>query len=478
MQTEKNTNNVIKTFLRYKWFFLVFFLLIFCSAYTIIPNENSSASKFLLNKVVGVLDMVGESKTSAISKTDGYTAMLIMGIDSRDLKFDGETFEGKDRNTDTIIQVIYEYETNNIFLISIPRDTGFAVDEDCITQGYDKAINRIYKATEDGGCDMNGAEMMMKYTSKITGFENHYYSLISFETFYEVFEVIGEESFGEKGLWVDVPEAVYEYYPKNNGFEYFELAKGNQFLDSEQLLRFARSRKNSSDFVRAGRQQIVIEALKDRIVSMGLSDPSKITELYNSFRDNALYSEIGSDEILGGLGLIEEVQEAEIYNVIIDDTLGGQNNYMVRPAFSPPNGVHYRNGFYLTPVDYDKECCKVDNFLRVKKYLKSIVSDPEVYEEDAKVALYSSSGTFDELPIKFENWKKSEPPVKNVIKSQYSFKKDIGDDIVIVDLSKEKKTNTLNYLSEELGAKIVSVESVEINPAHQEDIAIILKSIE
>lgn len=88
---------------------------------------------------------------------------------------------------------------------------------------------------------------------------------------------------------MDVPKAIYDNaYPNNNwGYEIFSLPAGVQYLDGATALKFARSRHSTSDFDRSHRQQLLIRAIKDKALSLGIiANPVKITELMDSVRNN------------------------------------------------------------------------------------------------------------------------------------------------------------------------------------------------
>lgn len=58
-------------------------------------------------------------------------------------------------------------------------------------------------------------------------------------------------------------------------------------MDGETALKYARSRKTTSDFDRSERQKLVIKAIKDKALTLGiLGNPAKITELIESVRNH------------------------------------------------------------------------------------------------------------------------------------------------------------------------------------------------
>lgn len=67
----------------------------------------------------------------------------------------------------------------------------------------------------------------------------------------------------------------------------FKLPAGDDHLDGDTALCYARARYGTSDFDRARRQQAVIQAIKSKALSLGtLSDFSKISALLDSLGDN------------------------------------------------------------------------------------------------------------------------------------------------------------------------------------------------
>jgi len=333
-----------------------------------------------------------------LKRTDNYTAFLIAGIDSRELIFDGNTFQGKDRDIDTMIQVVYNYDNESVSMFSIPRDTGATTTDSCIDigkiGGY-RSINHVYKLAEDGKCPGGGVPYLEKYVSSVTGFENHYFSIISYKAFRDIINAVGEDKNGEKGLYIDVEKNLQEYYPREvgGGFEPVYFAKGNQFINSTQLLKYARSRHATSDFDRARRQQQVIEALQAKLLSSeAMLNPFRLYSLYEVFKNNALFSELSVDDVRGILSLAQKVTKEKQYKYVLDDAFAGMNSFMTRPSFSG-NGTHNRAGYYLSPVAWnDPECVALkDEYCKLKPYLKEMVAGNPIFLENAATNIYTTS---------------------------------------------------------------------------------------
>jgi len=87
------------------------------------------------------------------------------------------------------------------------------------------------------------------------------------------------------GVKVPTYKLCYNTNPECNGD--FKLPAGQQTLDAATALCFARSRDNSSDFDRAKRQQMILQALESKALSLGtLTDFNKVNAMFNSIGNN------------------------------------------------------------------------------------------------------------------------------------------------------------------------------------------------
>jgi len=142
-------------------------------------------------------------------------------------------------------------------LVSVPRDLYYR----------GRKINSLYR--------IYGPEYLVKTLSDITGLEIQDYIVIDMYAFIDVINILG-------GIDIYLEEALIDptYRVKNDGTWgtlYYE--RGTHHLDGIESLRVARSRHYSSDFGRAERQQQIIWAIKDKIVSLGIHDMGKLYDL-------------------------------------------------------------------------------------------------------------------------------------------------------------------------------------------------------
>ncbi len=121
-----------------------------------------------------------------------------------------------------------------------------------------------------------------------------------------------------------VEESPEDAYPCR--YEHLHFDKGVQIMDGETALKFARSRKSlqdGGDFNRAARQQKVIEAVKDKILSVGFIP--KILPLMDTLSNN-IRTDIPLSEIQTLLGEAKSAQEYKIANYVLSNEEALEND--------------------------------------------------------------------------------------------------------------------------------------------------------
>lgn len=177
---------------------------------------------------------------------------------------------------DTIIVASYNPKLHTMTMLSLPRDLLVMAEGDTIGK-----INSVMsRAFNHNGHDINlAAQTLSQKLEKITGLTIPYYALIDFDGFIKLVDVVG---------WVDidVPQHFLDMkYPvdRNGEFEIFELPPGMNHLNGYNALKYARSRHSTSDFSRSRRQQQVIKAIVDKVMSAENFSVSKFRELYTTY---------------------------------------------------------------------------------------------------------------------------------------------------------------------------------------------------
>lgn len=216
-----------------------------------------------------------------IRTTNGRTNILILGKG-------GEGHEAPDL-TDTIIFASVYHNEPLLFLLSLPRDIWIPELRAKLNSAYYWGNQR-----EEGG----GLVLAKAVAEKIVGQPIHYGVVIDFSGFTKIIDEVG-------GVEVDVERGfVDEKYPiagrENdtcNGdpnyscrYETVTFEKGKQFMDGETALKFVRSRNaegdEGTDLARAARQQKVIWALREKILSSYvLLSPRRILAIAKLFEN-------------------------------------------------------------------------------------------------------------------------------------------------------------------------------------------------
>lgn len=161
---------------------------------------------------------------------------LILGVDSRG--------EEKSR-TDTMMLLSWNRDTNEMKVVSFMRD----IYAD-IPNYKQYKLNTAYY--------LGGVQLLKDTLTQMFDLPIHHYALIDFESFESLIDIIAP-----KGVEIDVEKNM----SKNIGVE---LVKGKQRLNGQELLGYARYRMDAEgDFGRVARQQKVMEALKDELLSIG-----------------------------------------------------------------------------------------------------------------------------------------------------------------------------------------------------------------
>lgn len=218
--------------------------------------------------------------------------------------------------TDTIILVSFKPKEKKIAMISIPRDLIVPVPG----YGWRKInnVNAFAEAKERG----SGGEAVQTIVSQVFDIPIHYYVRIDFEGFKKLIDRLG-------GLSIYVDRSFTDYQYPTNDFKYqvVSFRKGWQVMDGETVLKFVRSRHGTngeaSDFARSQRQQKVLVALKEKILSYGtLLNPLKLQSVYETVKDS-VNTNLEMWEIVRLRKLADDIDTENIIHQVINADPGG-----------------------------------------------------------------------------------------------------------------------------------------------------------
>lgn len=214
--------------------------------------------------------------------------VLILGVD---------TDQAEGGRTDTIMIAQYDPKSDTAKLASIMRDSYVSIP------GYsDNKINTAFF--------LGGPELVRKTIKENFGIDVQYYAVVNFDGFAQVIDVLAPN-----GVEIDVEKRMK--YTDRAGGLYIDFQPGIQNLDGSDLLKYARFRHDAeSDFGRVRRQQQVIAAVKDELISIkGIAKLPKMMGTIQPYID----TNIGSKTILSlGTNFLMNPKEIETIRIPVD----------------------------------------------------------------------------------------------------------------------------------------------------------------
>ena len=261
--------------------------------------------------------------------TNGYTNIVLLGDG-------GHVREGADL-IDTIMVASIDFEDQIVSLLSIPRDYYLRYISDKDFAG--RKINELYRDFKNELGEEDAYAAYQDVVSDLVNLDIQYYARVDFNAFVEVVDSLG-------GITVDVKEAIYDpYYPNetDDGFTLFEIDAGLQEMDGEIALKFVRSRKTTSDFDRAARQQQVLVAIRDKALSGDILKPKTIKKLYQSVRDN-INTNLSIREMIALASFAKNFDHDRVLMKVIHDDPGQDGGFLYTPERQ-----YYNGQFVLVP---------------------------------------------------------------------------------------------------------------------------------
>ncbi|MCC7206387.1 MAG: LCP family protein [Anaerolineae bacterium] len=183
--------------------------------------------------------------------------ILLLGLDKRPNQT-GTAFR-----TDSMMLVSLDPATDSIGILSIPRDLYVEIPPDTVV-GNSYGLQRVNTAYFLGESVQEGYGPMlaMQTVQYNLGIRVHDYMVYDFEAVMAAIDAVG-------GITIDVKSDIVDnaYPDMYGGYDPLYIRAGRQSMNGELALKYARTRHGSSDIDRARRQQEVIFAVRDRILS-------------------------------------------------------------------------------------------------------------------------------------------------------------------------------------------------------------------
>jgi len=274
--------------------------------------------------------------------------------------------------TDTLLIASYSHTANTLSMLSIPRDFWVKAED-----GNGMRINKIYEYEKARLGDSEAAlENVAEITSEITNLPIHYFAKVDFEGFIDLIDILG-------GVKVLVEEEIDDpFYPCHDLLNYcpFKISAGMQQMDGETALQFARSRKTTSDFDRAARQQKIIEAIREKALDEDLlTNPKKLKKIWNVFGEK-IETNLRFREMLMLGKIAESFDKKNLVSIVLNDepTFRGGILYA-------PNREDYNGASVLLPGG--------DDYRKIHAITNLLFSHPQAAVENLAIEVMNGTGT-------------------------------------------------------------------------------------
>ena len=351
----------------------------------------------------------------------------------------GDNNPGKNL-TDTIMIASINLKTNQVALLSIPRDLYVNIPDTT----FKNKINAVYQfGLSHSPNDMKKAmEPLEKTFNQITSLDTDYWVVMNFNGFQKIVDAIG-------GINIINKRDIYDsHYPgPHYSYKTFQLKKGFQHLDGSTALEYARMRHDDpeGDFGRAKRQQQILQAIKNKIFSTGtLLNVIAVDKLLNALGDN-LKTNIRPNELGDFLALVKKIDTQNINNAVID--AWNPNSLLI------VSHIFYGNlrSFILIP--------RIGSWKETQELAQNIFSlntlkkhRQEVEQEKATLVIINKSGNQNAF-LRIFNLLKKSFGYKNIsiVNSQNN---NTEEKTVVYDLTNGAKPFTLNEIAKKLPAQV------------------------
>lgn len=248
-------------------------------------NEAHDDDTVYTNRKSDLRDVMPDPKFDNVS-------ILMMGVDSGD---GDKRDEDDDARTDALMLATLNKNDKSIKMLSIPRDTYAYIPE----VGYETKINHAHS--------FGGPKGTIDTVEDLFGIPIDYYVRVNFNAFMDVVDAVD-------GIEVDVPYDLSEQDSSDKA-NAIQLKKGEQELNGEEALAFARTRKMDSDVERGKRQQEVMKALLKKTLSV--KSILKYDDVFDSIAKN-MKTNMTYKEMKSFFGYLTKGTGIDIENLTID----------------------------------------------------------------------------------------------------------------------------------------------------------------
>lgn len=275
--------------------------------------------------------LVGNSEKQLSGEKNDRVNILVLG--------EGGAGHDGPHLTDTILFVTFKPSTSQIGILSLPRDLWIPLVDG--GQGKINAVNAVAEKVEA----RSGGEAARKNIAALIDQPIDYYVRVDFSAFKTLIDDVG-------GVTVNVDRTFTDFaYPTdNNLYKKVHFEKGWQTMNGDTALEYVRSRHGNagegSDFARSARQQKIMLALKEKLVSFDtLLNPSRVASVLETLQ-NHIISNMELWEIVKLAKAMRSVDSTKLSHRVLDDSPQG-------PLYASTITVSNGDAYVLLPRKSD-----------------------------------------------------------------------------------------------------------------------------
>lgn len=284
-------------------------------------------------------------------------------------------FVGKDKvgaNTDVILIINFNTETQKINVLQVPRDTYIESD---INVNRSKRVNALYAyGYIETGTVHGGLEILESNLEKTFGITIDKYFLVNLSGFNKIVDSIG-------GVTVDIPQNLYYVDPAQD--LYINLKKGVTELDGNKAEQFVRYRQGylEGDLGRITAQRIFLTAFIKKMLSSSWFNVSSLTTVANTVVEYST-TNLKSTDIAGYFKKVD-----------LSKISGDSITFYTAPGESfkrPDTGAWYYSLYKEETLQLINDCFNVYNKKIEEKHV-SLVEVSRTEGESADINGYTAS---------------------------------------------------------------------------------------
>ncbi|AQQ55123.1 LCP family protein [Planococcus lenghuensis] len=187
---------------------------------------------------------ISDLRTEEVEPLDDNVSVLFMGLDNSEKR----NQQDNNTRTDALILATLNNQDKSVKLVSIPRDSYAYIPE----IGTEDKITHAYA--------YGGAESTIETVEELFDVPVDYYVKMDFNAFVASVDALG-------GITVEVPYALDEAN-ENDQQDAIQLRPGIQKVNGSEALALARTRYYDNDIERGKRQQMILEAILNKVLSV------------------------------------------------------------------------------------------------------------------------------------------------------------------------------------------------------------------